>query len=500
VDHLNQKPILAGLLTQQAVLERDPFVLIDVGASGGIHPVWRKFGSHLVAFGFDPQKSECRRLQENEPNPRVTYVPRFVGLPESHPFVQRRHAENSLIVEHFDPWKRLSCDYAIVHNLAQLQAQPVHEDLADAKDIIGVSDFVKSSELSNVDFIKIDVDGTDLDVLISSEEIVRSHSVLGFAIEVNWTGSHLDTANTFHNIDRKMREFGYSLADISYRRYSRMALPLPFIHNFAGDTEGGQVIQGDAVYLRDAASQYDRFIWNSNLSPIKLLKLAALYDIFSLPDMAAEIIAVKREQIASTTDPNALLDALTPFLHGRKMSYGQYIHKFETEVGAFFPFRKSGVTTVTSTISACANAELGGADLQETLDRWVDADLIDIDSLVVHHALQVSQDNGLFVRSPSEQWSYAISFPVHTNTNSPGAAKFEFEVKILEGAIGFGAILNDNKTFIQEVICRSQEDWQRVRIFVDEVSDCAAIVVRNVAAGDTTSKLLIRSVRGAVKG
>ena len=36
----------------------EPFVLIDVGCSGGISDYWRAFGKDLVAFGFDPQKSE----------------------------------------------------------------------------------------------------------------------------------------------------------------------------------------------------------------------------------------------------------------------------------------------------------------------------------------------------------------------------------------------------------------------------------------------------------
>src|SRR5262245_28883468 len=122
--HYNQNPVLARLLVKRGLFEREPFVLIDVGASGGLHSVWREFGSQLVAFCFDPQRSECRKLQEREANPRVTYVPRFVGLPESHPFVRRRRAQNPAIFQHFNPWNRLSAAYLRATDMMRLVAEP----------------------------------------------------------------------------------------------------------------------------------------------------------------------------------------------------------------------------------------------------------------------------------------------------------------------------------------------------------------------------------------
>ncbi len=41
----------------------NPFVLIDVGCSGGIHEGWREFEPHLTAYGFEPSTTECSRLQ-----------------------------------------------------------------------------------------------------------------------------------------------------------------------------------------------------------------------------------------------------------------------------------------------------------------------------------------------------------------------------------------------------------------------------------------------------
>jgi hypothetical protein len=68
-------------------------VLIDAGCTGGIAGPWRAFGPSLVADGYDPDVGTCEEAQANEPFPHVRYHTPFVGLPESHSFVQQRRAD-----------------------------------------------------------------------------------------------------------------------------------------------------------------------------------------------------------------------------------------------------------------------------------------------------------------------------------------------------------------------------------------------------------------------
>ena len=204
-----------------------------------------------------------------------------------------------------------------------------------------MSDFAEQQKLASVDFIKIDVDGTDLDVVISSEPIVKPRQVLGFVVEVNWTGSYLSSDNTFHNVDRQMRTMGYSLVGVSTRTYSRRDLPAPFQYEMLAQTHGGQPIQGDAIYLRDAASEHDDLLWGNSLSPTKLLKLAALYEVFSVPDLAAELFNAKRHDLTPLVDVDELLDALTPPLNGRKVSYAEYIAAFRADPTILFPSHRT---------------------------------------------------------------------------------------------------------------------------------------------------------------
>ena len=85
------------LLRGAGAFHDDPFVLIDVGCGGGIDLAWREFGDNLVAHGFDPVRSECRRLQARESLPGVKYHSRLVGLPPDHELYS---LPNCVIVPH----------------------------------------------------------------------------------------------------------------------------------------------------------------------------------------------------------------------------------------------------------------------------------------------------------------------------------------------------------------------------------------------------------------
>src|SRR5262249_36765289 len=148
--------------------ERNPFVLIDVGCSGGIAESWRKFGRSLIAHGYDPNIDNCEEVQAREPFPRVHYHPRFVGLPESHPFVQQRRAEAERWPR-TNPWARNSAAVALRKQRAGQPAPATH--WAEPSTMIGVDEIVEQERLETVDFLKVDIDGCDLDVLESASDV-----------------------------------------------------------------------------------------------------------------------------------------------------------------------------------------------------------------------------------------------------------------------------------------------------------------------------------------
>ena len=114
--------------------------------------------------------------------------------------------------------------------------------------------------------------------------------MLGLLVEVQFHGPTHEYANTFANIDRCLRGLGFSLFGADLYHYSRSALPSPFVWNLPAQTLSGQVVAGDALYLRDlgdpAYEQKHRFA----VSPDRVMKLAGLFAAFNLPDCAAELL------------------------------------------------------------------------------------------------------------------------------------------------------------------------------------------------------------------
>lgn len=329
-------------LVGKKTFESQPFKLLDVGCSGGISPFWRIFDPSLVALGIDPVVGECARLNAKEANSNVRYRPAFVGLPDQHPFVQKRGNNEPW---GGNPWNRLSAPFAteILRNKTKEEDKlAILNDwkgsgLADPNSKMGVDDLVKEENLSGLDFIKIDVDGFDLDVILSGQDATNNSPVLGYTLEVNFYGSTADTDHTFHNTDKLMREWGFDLFNLSMRRYSAAALPAPFEWDGPAQTLFGRPYQGDAVYLRDPMAADTRGAPKCPpLSPHKLLKLACLFECFGLPDHAAELIQANAQSLLAVCDPQELLNILAIEVDPKVRSYAEYIEKFTSDPEAYY--------------------------------------------------------------------------------------------------------------------------------------------------------------------
>jgi Methyltransferase FkbM domain len=329
---------MTDVLRERRVFDRHPFVLVDVGCAGGIAEPWRAFGPSLVAHGYDPDVAACEEAQAREPFPHVRYHARFVGLPESHPMVQRRLADGDRW-PNTNIWGRVTAGYLAAKQHETSAADPAHARVADPSTIAGVEELVREERLPTVDFLKVDVDGPDQDVLETARHVLSDRQALGVAVEVNWFGSANPSEPTFHNTDRFMREQGYALFGITVRPYSRTDLPAPFLRELYAETRFGQPYQGDAIYVRDLAAP-DQQELAAVYPDEKLIKLACVYELIGLPDCAAEVLNCFRPRLAAFGDTEALLDALTPPLLGKKLTYRQYIARFEEVPHLFLPSAK----------------------------------------------------------------------------------------------------------------------------------------------------------------
>ena len=202
-------------------LKNERFTLLDLGCSGGIDPHWRVFRERFRALGIDASASECRRLASLEQHPDVHYRAAFVRMMPDHPaypdFAGKPFSTRS-------PFVRTSAHRTVQLLDKQIETgssedkllfnQWSRTELADETAPVSVEGALAERAWSDVDFIKIDIDNADFEVLTAIADSLSQWQVLGAKLEVNFFGGTSPTEGTFHNTDRLMRSKGYTLVGL----------------------------------------------------------------------------------------------------------------------------------------------------------------------------------------------------------------------------------------------------------------------------------------------
>lgn len=334
----------AAYLAGSLVSER--FTFIDIGCSGGIDPAWRIFGDRLRALAFDASLDECERLTREETHPDVKYIGGFVGLHADHPFThaaagKRQHVRS--------PFARTSAGRVYRRRQEQLANATLTEKLhanawpltklGDPNKPIIVPDVLAEFGWTDIDLLKIDIDGPDFHVLHSFESKFDRLKTLALRLEVNMYGGADPTEHTFHNTDRFMRARGFELLALDVRNYSMASLPSPFAITSPAQTQTGRPFQAEAFYARDPAGPDWRHIVDG-MSAEKLAKLAAILSVWGQPDGAAELLQEFRAKFVGLFDVNVALDLLAgqAQMHRAKADdYASYIAAFEADAPSFYP-------------------------------------------------------------------------------------------------------------------------------------------------------------------
>ncbi|MBI5119546.1 MAG: FkbM family methyltransferase [Rhodospirillales bacterium] len=325
-----QNPAFAAFLVRSGWLEKEPFVLADVGVGGGIHECWNVFGDALHVWGFDPLEGEVEILNRENHGGRHHYTAAKVGSSDFKRVEQLN--ENGVSLRNDHCWDRLATMRALRLLDAFGMERYDRSGLCKISDLtVSLDDFFLDQHRPPPNFVKIDTDGFDIEVLHGSRRLLDDGRLLGLSVESQFVGNIGPTANVFSNIDTLLRNHGFTLFDLDPIRYSRGNLPMPFTAPAPVQSHGGQLIWGEALYFRDFTHADYEAMWGISPSDNDIIKLCCLFDIFALPDCAADLLVKYRDRFLPDF-VNQCLDRLTPTLNGRKVSYSEYISAFEAYV------------------------------------------------------------------------------------------------------------------------------------------------------------------------
>lgn len=304
----NAKAFLAQTLAAQNGL-RTPFRLVDIGARRGIDARWNCVSQVLDIIGFEADSEECDRLNSNAGGSAKYFPYCLADVDGERPFYVRANADASGLV----PFPPEFYDRFVA---SPLSVEEVTREISTRR----LDSVLSQNVLGAVDFLKIDAEGAEEAILSGAADLLESGQLLGAEIETRFF--HFGALGKFRNVDTIMDRAGLHLFDLGLVRHARGALPdleeATGRKDFRAWREGAQILATDALFLRDfvhEARTGESEAFKPDLD--NLVKMLILFDVYNLPDCAAELIVTFADQFQTLFDPTQALDVLAKLHRGQ---------------------------------------------------------------------------------------------------------------------------------------------------------------------------------------
>ena len=246
---MNETALMHILFGQQPCLVN----VVDIGA-GQYDQTLAPYDSllqagHARVVGFEPNLDRCASLNQKYGAPHL-FLPHFVGDGKPATFYETNWPPTGSL---FRPNRPMLEAFQNLHELTTLKAEhPVATKRLD-----------DLSELGDVDFVKIDVQGSELAVFEGGEQLVRNAVLV--QTEVLFVEAY-EKQPLFGDLDRLLRSYGYQFHTFQGME-GRCFKPLVANNNINQPLR--QVLWADAIYVKD-------WLRLDNVSLDKMKKLALL--------------------------------------------------------------------------------------------------------------------------------------------------------------------------------------------------------------------------------
>jgi FkbM family methyltransferase len=257
-------------------------VVVDVGCRWGFADFWQQLSPYIVLYGFDPDPVECERLRASYKDPNVHLVPLALAdrAGERILYLTREMACSSL----YRP------DPSLTGSLPELACA---SEVGTSKICVTTLDeWSAANGVSGIDFIKLDTQGAELDVLRGGEHALDS--VRALEVEVEFNPIYLNQP-LFGEVDKFLRDRGFVLWKLStLAHYSRgdtsRAEEQPNTNYYDSQTVShavlsGQLYWGHAYYVRKEIASRSSRDWQQSVRD------AALMDVLGFSGLAKQLLS-----------------------------------------------------------------------------------------------------------------------------------------------------------------------------------------------------------------
>ena len=301
----------------------DDLVVLDIGCRWGFSPLWDVLGDHVSLIGFDADEAEIRRLEAEHGRPNRRFVARTLGAEHGRALLYRTREPGASSVfkpevehvRHFPEWDGWRIEDQVVLEVTTLD------------------DWLASAEVSRVDSMKLDTQGSELRVLRGGEHALRTARHVEVEVSFNETSQG---APLFGEVDVFLRERGFALwrlRDLVHYALSAARNPRPVQEQFWYEhlpqtvtLPGGQLVWCNAHFVRREMYESDSdAAWEPRLRDALVagalgfndLALLALEQLLErdCPDEARGAATTAAAALAGpTTESSARLSRSAPLL------------------------------------------------------------------------------------------------------------------------------------------------------------------------------------------
>ncbi len=240
--------------------KKDFLILVDVGASGGLDERWSKF-NNLKTILFEPDIEEFNKLLNNKLENSIVINSALADEPRIVNFHICNWQQVSSI---FEPNKELLAEF---EDSERFNIQKTVSLKADS-----LNNLLKAKNIHEIDFIKIDTQGSELDILKGASNYFPS--LIGLEVEVEFIQLYLNQP-LFNEINNFVESNGFILMDLRRSYWKRKG--------HSNSSKKGQLICGDALYFRHPQNLFTM----QNLTQEKIFKSVQLYLTYGYDDFAS---------------------------------------------------------------------------------------------------------------------------------------------------------------------------------------------------------------------
>jgi len=265
----------------------DPLVVVDIGCRWGFAERFLKSDGRVRVYGFDPDRAECARLEaiyaERSPG-SVTLVPLALagqaGRRRLH--LTREPACSSL----FEPDPALTSTHPSLDCARLVGSEEV--------ETVRLDDWARDAEVGRIDYLKLDTQGSELEILQGAERVLAQVRCLQVEVEFNpiYRGQPI-----FSDVDGYLRAqdfvlwrltnlVHYSHGATAIGPLAETAVHYDDAHRYPYPVHGGQLYWADACYVRADA------LLPREAGDATRRRDAELFGLVDLPDVARHVAPI----------------------------------------------------------------------------------------------------------------------------------------------------------------------------------------------------------------